>query len=81
MVVITAYNYIKALNRPTLVAQGVNTGSFATPGGIERVSKIVMYIGTKLCGTHLNAVFMLNMNVIDRLTRGVGGSIPGEGGH
>ena len=25
------------------------TGSFASPGGIERVSKIVMSIGTKLC--------------------------------
>ena len=40
---------------PTPVAQGVSallTGHIleaASPGGIERVNKIVMYIGTKLC--------------------------------
>ena len=51
------------------------TGSFAFPGGIERVSKIVMCIGTKLCfrtvykncrfpriwDTHLNAVFVFKL--------------------
>ena len=48
--------YTCRVGRPALVAQGVSTlctrhllEALLPQGGIERVSKIVMCIGTKLC--------------------------------
>ena len=57
------------------VSHRTHTGFFALPGGIERVSKIVICLGTKLCyclqktadfldyvvGMHLNAVFVFKL--------------------
>ena len=68
-----------------MVAQGVSahlTGlireALLPQAGIKRGSKIIMCIGTKLCNISAKTA---NSKDTHDLTRGVDGSIPGEGGY